>query len=100
MGSVAERPAIPRPAAPGPAGPSAELIPPERFGHGLTNPRGAEIHLILQDHGPGLVANQLSPVRGGCTDASLPSLYPPVAFADGIPGPNTCRLRQFAVLQQ
>jgi hypothetical protein len=73
------------------------------FGNGLTNPRGAEIHLIVQDHGPkiaGLVGNQLSTVRGGCTDASLPVLYPPAAFADGIPGPNTCRLRQFAIFQQ
>ena len=81
----------------------AGAVPGGWFGNGLTNPRGAEIHLIVQDHGPkiaGLVANQLSTVRGGCTDASLPVLYPPAAFADGIPGPNTCRLRQFAIFQQ
>ena len=81
----------------------AGAVPDGWFGNGLSNPRGAEIHLIVQDHGPkiaGLVANQLSTVRGGCTDASLPVLYPPAAFADGIPGPNTCRLRQFAIFQQ
>ncbi|MGH2592273.1 MAG: hypothetical protein ACRDGG_02035, partial [Anaerolineae bacterium] len=79
------------------------MVPGGWFGNGFTNPRGAEIHLVLHDHGPmipELVANQISTLRGGCTDASVPAAYPPIAKADGIPGPNTCRLVQFAVFQQ
>lgn len=78
-------------------------VPNGWYGTGFTNPRSAEIHLILMDHGPalqGLVDNQISTLRGGCTDASIPGLFPPKAFADGIPGPNTCRLVQSAVLSQ
>jgi hypothetical protein len=78
-------------------------VPNGWFGNGFTNPRGAEIHLILMDHGPKipeLVANQISTLRGGCTTSSIPPAFPPAAFADGIPGPNTCRLVQFAVLEQ
>jgi hypothetical protein len=78
-------------------------VPKGWFGNGLSNPRGAEIHLILMDHGPkidGLVSNQISTLRGGCTDSSIPMAFPPVAFADGIPGPNTCRLVQVAILRQ
>ncbi len=37
--------------------------------------------------------------RTGCTDASLPAIFPPAAFADGTPGPNTCRLYQAAVFE-
>ncbi len=72
------------------------------FGNGFTNPRGAEIHLILNDHGPAIpsmVANQISTYRGGCTDASIPPPFPATARADGIPGPNTCQLYQFAIFQ-
>jgi hypothetical protein len=81
----------------------AGVVPNGWFGNGFTNPRGAEIHLILMDHGPkipDLVANQISTLRGGCTSSSIPAAFPPAAFADGIPGPNTCRLVQFAVLEQ
>jgi len=49
---------------------------------------------------PDLVANQISTFRGGCTDASLPPPFPATAKADGLPGPNTCRLYQFAIFQQ
>jgi hypothetical protein len=73
------------------------------YGNGFTNPRGAEIHLVLMDHGPAipaLVADQISTLRGGCTNQSVPAAFPPVAHADGIPGPNTCRLWQFAILVQ
>ncbi len=78
-------------------------VPRGWFGNGFTNPRGAEVHLVLMDHGPaipGLVSNQISTLRGGCTDASVPGAFPPVAHADGIPGPNTCRLFQFTILRQ
>ncbi len=83
--------------------PAGDVVPGGWFGNGFTNPRVAEIHLVLHDHGPmipDLVANQISTLRGGCTDASVPAAYPPIAKADGIPGPNTCRLVQFAVFQQ
>jgi hypothetical protein len=73
------------------------------FGNGFTNPRGAEIHVVLMDHGPvipELVAEQISTLRGGCTNESVPRAFPPVAHADGTPGPNTCRLWQFTILKQ
>ncbi len=78
-------------------------VPGGWFGNGLTNPQGAEIHFVMMDHGPaipGLVENQISTLRGGCTDESVPKAFPPVAHADGIPGPNTCRLVQFGVFEQ
>ena len=64
---------------------------------GLENPLGADVHLILNDHGP--VLNEFMPemiqtYRAGCTDASLPPIFPPSAKADGTPGPNECRLWQ------
>jgi hypothetical protein len=69
---------------------------------GLTNPMGAEIHLVINDHGP-VIASQMPAMlltyRAGCTDASLPAVFPPSAKADGAPGPNTCRLYQTAVFQ-
>ena len=78
-------------------------LPGSWFGNGFTNPRGAEIHLVLNDHGPviqGMVANLIRTYRGGCTDASLPPAFPATAKADGIPGPNTCQLYQVAIFQQ
>lgn len=70
------------------------------LGNGLTDPRGAEVHLVLNDHGPALSAylpSMIASYRGGCTDASLPGVFPPTAFADGEPGPNTCRLYQTVI---
>ncbi len=67
------------------------------------NPLGAEIHIVINDHGPVLPAfmpDMKRTYRGGCTDDSLPAIFPPSAFADGEPGPNTCRLFQSAVFQQ
>ncbi len=71
-------------------------------GGGLEDPLGAEIHLVLNDHGPKLaqfMPGMIRTYRAGCTDASLPGLFPPSAIADGEPGPNTCRLWQLAVFQ-
>jgi hypothetical protein len=82
---------------------SAGELPDGWFGNGFTNPLGAEIHLVLNDHGPTipeLVSNMLQTYRGGCTDESLPPAFPETAKADGIPGPNTCRLYQVAIFQQ
>ncbi|MGH2453669.1 MAG: hypothetical protein ACRDF5_07880 [bacterium] len=70
------------------------------FGRSLKDPMTAEIHVVLHDHGPVIPAlrdNMLRTLRGGCTDASVPAAYPPVAKADGTPGPNRCQLYQFAV---
>lgn len=71
---------------------------------GFTNPRGAEIHVVLNDHGPALAAHMPDMIRtnrGGCSDASpFPSLFPATALADGEPGPNICLLYQSAVFQQ
>lgn len=78
-------------------------MPDGWFDNDFSNPLGAEIHLVLNDHGPmipGLVSNMLHTYRGGCTDESLPPPFPATAKADGIPGPNTCRLYQVAIFQQ
>ena len=69
-------------------------------GRGLENPLGADVHLVLNDHGPVLtefMSEMIHTYRAGCTDASLPPIFPASAKADGTPGPNTCRLWQVAV---
>lgn len=73
------------------------------YGNGLTNPTGAEVHLVINDHGvviPEMIATMLNSFRGGCTDESLPPPFPDTAKADGDPGPNACRLVQFAIISQ
>lgn len=45
--------------------------------HGLTNPEGAEIHLVLRSHGPripGLVEEQRSTFAGGCEEFLNPGI--------------------------
>ena len=67
---------------------------------GLHHPRTAEIQLVLNDHGPmlqGFMPGMIQTYRAGCTDASLPGIFPPSARADGTPGPNACQLYQVAV---
>jgi hypothetical protein len=68
---------------------------------GLDDPLAAEIHLVLNDHGPvvaELEEEMLSTYRAGCADTSpFPEIFPPAALADGTPGPNTCQLFQAAV---
>lgn len=69
---------------------------------GLENPLGADVHLVLNDHGPVLtefMPEMIQTYRAGCTDASLPGIFPPSAKADGTPGPNTCQLRQVAIFE-
>ena len=69
---------------------------------GLDDPQGAEVHLVFNDHGPKLSAfmpGMTHTYRAGCTDESLPPIFPPSAKADGTPGPNTCRLWQLAVFE-
>jgi hypothetical protein len=69
---------------------------------GLWDPMTAQIQLVLNDHGPVLpsyLPEMTHTYRAGCTDASLPAIFPPSAFADGTPGPNACQLYQVAVFQ-
>ena len=78
-------------------------LPQAWYGNGLQDPEGAEIHLVINDHGPllaDMVGTMLGSYRGGCTDESLPLLFPDSAKADGTPGPNACLLYQVAVFQQ
>jgi hypothetical protein len=67
----------------------------------LENSLGAEIHLVINDHGPMLpefMPGMIHTYRGGCSDSSpFPPVFPPSALADGEVGPNTCRLYQAAV---
>ena len=73
------------------------------FDNDFVNPRGAEVHLVVNDHGPlipELAREMTSTYRAGCTDASIPTAFPPTAYADGTPGPNQCRLVQVAIFQQ
>lgn len=67
------------------------------------NPTEAEIHLVLNDHGPlkpEIAASMLTSYRGGCRDDSLPPPFPETAKADGVPGPNACQLIQDSIFQQ
>ena len=70
-------------------------------GGGFTNAMGAEIHFVLNDHGPvieGREHEMTNTYRGGCSDDSpFPGIFPPTAINDGEPGPNTCLLYQFAI---
>jgi hypothetical protein len=66
---------------------------------GLIDPLTAEIHLTLNDHGPalaGYMPGMIHTYRAGCTDASLPGIFPATAKADGEAGPNACQLYQVA----
>jgi predicted small secreted protein len=43
------------------------------FGHPLTAPRGAEVHLIVRSHGPavpGMIPEQIHSFGGGCSEAT------------------------------
>lgn len=73
------------------------------FGNGFTNPMGAEIHIVINDHGlliPDMTDTMLNTYRGGCQDEGLPPPFPATAISDGEAGPNTCRLVQVAVFHQ
>lgn len=80
-------------------GPMDGWLPDRSF----DNPRGAEVHLVVNDHGPKLAEHMpgmIHTYRGGCADDSpFPGFFPDTALADGAAGPNTCRLTQSAVFQ-
>jgi hypothetical protein len=82
---------------------AAQELPNAWFGNGYHNAMGAEIHLVINDHGmliPEMATTMLQSYRGGCTDESLPGAFPDTAKNDGIPGPNTCQLFQDVIFQQ
>lgn len=65
----------------------------------LRDARNAEIQLVLNDHGPklqGYLPEMIQTYRAGCTEASIPGIFPATARADGTPGPNACQLYQMA----
>lgn len=78
-------------------GPMDGWLPDRSF----DNPREAEVHLVVNDHGPMLpehMPGMIRTYRGGCSDASpFPPFFPATALADGESGPNTCLLTQSAV---
>lgn len=81
-----------------PAGPIEGWLPDG----GLWDPMTAEIQLVINDHGPKLTAfmpEMTHTYRAGCTEASIPGIFPASARADGTPGPNACQLYQVAVFQ-
>ena len=73
------------------------------YNQDFLDPQNAEIHLVLNDHGPliaEIAASMLTSYRGGCSDESLPPPFPDTAKADGQPGPNQCVLIQDAIFVQ
>lgn len=60
------------------------------MGDGLTNPLGADVHVVLRDHGPvvgDLLADQLTTFGGGCNNAPE---------GTGTPGDYACQGIQFS----
>jgi hypothetical protein len=75
---------------------------------GLVDSEGAEIHLVLHEHGPKLaryLPDMIHSVAGGCIEAGIPEpgvASPFNAYTGpeyGERGPNTCRSIHFAVHQ-
>ncbi|MFK7882256.1 hypothetical protein [Roseobacter sp.] len=81
----------------------AGAVPNGWYDQDVPDPRKAEIHLVLNDHGPlieEIAASMLTSYRGGCSDESLPPPFPASAKSDGIAGPNQCALIQDAIFVQ
>jgi hypothetical protein len=72
-------------------------------GRSLKDPFTAEVHLVINDHGPALaefMPAMIKTYRAGCANESpFPGVFPMTALADGAPGPNICLLYQAAVFQ-
>ena len=69
------------------------------FGHGLRNPLGAEVHLVMRTHGP-VIEDRLDAMIGTFRDGCHNVEEDHPAYDDGEPGPNECHDLQFAILQQ
>lgn len=78
--------------------------------YGLEDPFGAEIHLVVHDHGPMIpefLPDMIQSIDGGCFDAGVPAAGvaspwndydgPPGVGAYGRRGPNACGSVQFAI---
>ena len=77
--------------------------------YGLEDPYGAEVQLVVHNHGPvipGYLPDMIKSIDGGCTDAGVPEAGVPSPWNDyagetvgayGRRGPNTCQSVQFAV---
>lgn len=80
-------------------GPLAGWLP----GRSFEDARSADIHLVINDHGPALadfMPGMIKTYRGGCSNTSpFPPFFPATALADGEVGPNICRLAQAAVFE-
>lgn len=78
-------------------GPLSGWLPDRSFEDAAT----AEVHLVINDHGPKLadhMPGMIRTYRGGCSDDSpFPGIFPDSALEDGVAGPNTCLLYQAAV---
>lgn len=80
--------------------------------NGLIDPYGAEIHLVVHDHGqmiPEFMPDMIQSLAGGCTDAGIPAQGEPSPWNDyavsesyggefGRLGPNACLSVQFSIL--
>jgi hypothetical protein len=67
-------------------------------GDGLTNPRGAEIHLVVRSHGPKnpeWMPDQIHTFSGGCDQDH--GTYPPPFVGEGVAGDFVCFDPQFTV---
>jgi hypothetical protein len=77
------------------------LAPLGRPAPGVTNPRGAEIHLLVHNHGPVIpefMPDMIQTFNGGCQHPGGP--FPdPLPPEYGAMGPNTCRTIQLSVHQ-
>ena len=80
--------------------------------NGLLDPYGAEIHLVVHDHGPVIpefMPDMIQSLAGGCTDPGIPeqgaaspwndyALSPMYGGEFGRLGPNACLSIQFSIL--
>jgi hypothetical protein len=87
-------------------------VPVGLFANGLIDPFGAEIHLVVHDHGPlnpAFMPDMIQSLAGGCTDAGIPAqgasspwndfaLSPGYAQEFGRLGPNACESVQYSIL--
>jgi hypothetical protein len=81
--------------------------------YGLTDPYGAEIHLVVHNHGPVIpefMPDMIQSLAGGCTDAGIPeqgasspwndfALSPAYGNEFGRLGPNACLSVQYSILR-
>lgn len=82
------------------------------FSYGLVDPFGAEVHLVVHNHGPVIpefMPDMIQSLAGGCTDAGIPAqgapspwndfaLSPAYAQEFGRLGPNACLSVQYSIL--